>query len=226
MKYQQIRKFSKSQIASRTLYEKYLCQPIANFVVALVKGTSATPNLMTTVSLVFGVLMALSIAFIHNYWGSILGAIFYHLRVVMDCVDGTLARWKGMVSEKGSWWDQFVGKICSLLLIASLIIRIYPKGFWIGVIVFILFVYSSHRLFIKTKKRYPTKEILNRKSKTIANIYFEFARYHVFAIPFLLINRPLYVIYGFGIIELVWIIKTIICWINEFLKKAKDKNNI
>lgn len=222
-KYREIRKFSKVQIASRTLYEKYLCQPIANLIVAIFEDTSATPNLMTTVSLIFGILMALSIAFIHSYWGLLMGAIFYHLRIVMDCVDGTLARRKKMVSEKGSLWDGIVGKICSLLLILAILIRIYPKLFWIGVIIFLLFVYSSHRLFTKKKNPYDTKKILYKHNKVIASIYFESARFEIFVVPFLLINKPLYVIYLYGTIESIWIIKTIICKINEF-SKHKDKS--
>ena len=226
MKYQQIRKFSKSQIASRAFYEKFLAQPISNLTVTLVEGTSVTPNIITTFSLFFGILMALSILFVHSYWGLLLGVFFYHLRVVFDCADGTLARWKGMVSEKGSWWDELVGKICSLLLIASIIIRIYPEGFGIGITIFVLFVYSSHRLFTKTQNPFDTRKILSKHGKVLVIIYHELAMYHMFVITFLLLNKPLFIIYGYGTIELVWIIKTIICWINEFLKKAKDKNNI
>ena len=218
-KFKEVNAFAKKTSAKRTIYTKYTVTSGANLIVSMTDNTSLTPNTATTISLFFGILMALSIVFISGYWGMFMAAIFYHLRLMWDLVDGTLARRKNMTSEKGSWWDQVVGKICSLLLIASIMIRVYPHNFWLGLIIFILFLYSSHRLFTGGINPYPTMEILVKKNSFLANLYFEISRYHIFAVPFLLINKPIWVIYGFGVVEIIWIIKTIICILRNLLKK-------
>ncbi len=218
VKYKNIRDFSKKTSAQRAIYSKLFVIPGANLIVAFFENTSLTPNAATTISLFFGILMALSIIFIKSYWGLFVGAIFYNLRLMWDVVDGTLARRKSMTSKKGKWWDEVVGKISTLLLIASITYRVYPQGFWICVVVFLLFVYSSHRLITGAKKKYPTKKILEQHNTFIANVYFEISRYHLYAVPLLFINKPLWVIYGFGIVEIIWIIKTLICMIGNHSK--------
>ncbi|MBN2016601.1 MAG: CDP-alcohol phosphatidyltransferase family protein [Candidatus Cloacimonetes bacterium] len=218
-KFKEVNDFAKKTSAQRAIYSKFIVIPAANLIVSMVEKTKLTPNAATTISLLFGILMAASIVFISGYWGMFMAAIFYNFRLMWDVVDGTLARRKSMSSEKGSWWDQLVGKISTLLLLASLTYRVYPKSFWICVVVFLLFVYSSHRLITHTKKKYSTKKLLDKHSSFIANIYFEISRYHIFAVPFLFLNKPLWVIYGFGLVECIWVVKTLICMFGNLNQK-------
>ncbi|WP_199537160.1 CDP-alcohol phosphatidyltransferase family protein [Spongiactinospora gelatinilytica] len=82
-----------------------LVDPIACRLVRWAAGrTSITPNQVTGLAFVLGVCAAL--CFSVGEWGFLaLGALFFHLGFIADCVDGKLARLKGNGTTFGLWLD-------------------------------------------------------------------------------------------------------------------------
>ncbi|MEA2447318.1 MAG: hypothetical protein QOK47_955 [Actinomycetota bacterium] len=75
--------------------------PISKF---LAKRRWLTPNQVTIVALVLGLLVGVCFAF-DTRWGLIAGGIAFYLAFVFDCVDGKLARATGITSDKGQALD-------------------------------------------------------------------------------------------------------------------------
>lgn len=64
-------------------------------------AVGATPNLLTSFSLIFGVAAA-----VYIYWGwFVTGAIFFFMAYVFDCMDGNMARAFDMVTRFGDFYD-------------------------------------------------------------------------------------------------------------------------
>ncbi|MDK1030769.1 MAG: CDP-alcohol phosphatidyltransferase family protein [Planctomycetia bacterium] len=61
------------------------------------------PNVITAISLLSG--LATGVLFGSGYW--IWGAAAFHFSFLMDCVDGKVARLRGMTSDFGAWLDEW-----------------------------------------------------------------------------------------------------------------------
>lgn len=79
------------------------------------KAMGATPNILTGVSGVFGLL---SVYFVYksNY---LLGALMFLLSYIFDCFDGNFARTYNMVSPFGDWFDHTKDSVIAALLLAT-----------------------------------------------------------------------------------------------------------
>lgn len=90
------------------------------------KGTRVTPNQVTVISLIFGILAAFSLC-VGTYLYFILGALFYQISVVLDYCDGSLARLKGMSSYSGKWLEQNNDTLREFLVIFSICWGLYRQ---------------------------------------------------------------------------------------------------
>jgi len=88
------------------LFYRRLSIPVAN---VLYKYTPLTPNQVTILSGVAGFFAMLLVYFVPTYQNFIIAAILFQAEVVLDCVDGNLARLKNMKSKFGSWLDTNIG---------------------------------------------------------------------------------------------------------------------
>lgn len=87
---------------------RYLQVPIAGIVVNLLKGTGITPNQVTYASVLFG--MWSGYVFSRGSVSAmVLGGILLEVTLVLDCVDGQLARATGRGSEWGRLLDGIAG---------------------------------------------------------------------------------------------------------------------
>ena len=75
-----------------------------------------TPNIVTTISIILGVLSAGAIYYQHNALGAGLFLLAYYL----DCVDGKLARQYQMVTPFGDLYDHFGDVVKFVLVVAAL----------------------------------------------------------------------------------------------------------
>lgn len=104
----------------------YFSAQLANWFVRAARHTPLTPNSITFISLVLGVLAAWFYS--RGDWRSlIIGAILHHISFVLDCADGQLARVKGLKSQMGSWFDYHSDKIKDILLLLGLAWGIYVQ---------------------------------------------------------------------------------------------------
>jgi phosphatidylglycerophosphate synthase len=113
---------------------KDLENPIDNIILKFVEKVNPvfryfnfTPNILTTISLFFGILMIYCI-YISNF---LLAGIFIWIYYVFDCFDGNFARRYNMTSEFGYNYDKYKDQIIVLMMIliflANKKIKFYPK---------------------------------------------------------------------------------------------------
>ena len=79
-----------------------------------------TPNTITVSSLITATIASLLISTCLPI-GLITGGIMYQVAFMLDCVDGKLARIKGLVSAVGEYLDNLVDRVNSLLLTVALL---------------------------------------------------------------------------------------------------------
>ena len=103
--------------------DRYIQDPIAKQIVRFLKNTPITPNQVTYFSVLVGFASGYTFSFASPE-SLILGGILLEATLVLDCVDGQLARAKGMASEWGRLIDGIAGYIAYLAVIWGLI-----KGF-------------------------------------------------------------------------------------------------
>jgi len=102
---------------------RYIQDPIAKQIVRLLKNTPITPNQVTYFSVLLGFASGYAFSFASPA-SLFLGGILLEATLVLDCVDGQLARAKGMASEWGRLIDGIAGYFAYLAVILGLI-----KGF-------------------------------------------------------------------------------------------------
>jgi phosphatidylglycerophosphate synthase len=110
------------------LFNVYVMRPIAAAVVGWVARTSLTPNQITLVSLSIFVGATATFAAAPTYQGGLLAIAILELSYCFDCVDGMLARFKGIASKEGHLFDFFTDEMKALLLVGFLAIRLFRGG--------------------------------------------------------------------------------------------------
>jgi phosphatidylglycerophosphate synthase len=87
------------------IISRHLNRPISLRVTQWLLPTSFTPNQMTLVAAVFGVIGSI-LAWNGHYWGLVLAALFLQIQSILDGCDGEIARLKHLKSRLGEWLDQ------------------------------------------------------------------------------------------------------------------------
>lgn len=102
----------------------YIHDPIAKRLVRVLKNTCFTPNQVTYLSVLVGFVSGYS--FSQGTWvSSIAGGILLELTLILDCVDGQLARAKNMASDWGRLIDGIAGYFAYLAVVYGIIVG-YP----------------------------------------------------------------------------------------------------
>ena len=112
---------------------RYIQDPIAKQIVRLLKNTPITPNQVTYFSVLLGFASGYAFSFASPA-SLILGGILLEATLVLDCVDGQLARARGMASEWGRLIDGIAGYFAYLAVIWGLIIGFPQYGQVLGTI--------------------------------------------------------------------------------------------
>lgn len=188
------------------ILRKGIANPISK---VLIKYTDVRPNHVTALSFIFLVIGAVFLVF-GVYTNLIIGAIFVFLYAVFDCVDGNIARVKGMCSKSGEWLEGITSFISVPLLAFSLALGINTRtGFILGSLAMLAFpmqylIVRFYKLDIKEANE-PLKSG-SKKVDTIKRLYGSTAFY--LALTFCaLINRPIWVLWIFAIVgNIVWMI--------------------
>lgn len=92
-------------------FSRHLASPLVN--------TAITPNHITTMRLLSGVAAAGFFALDNYYWG-LCGVFFFLLSMVLDRMDGELARLSGKSSQFGSYYDLSTDAVCNALTFVAL----------------------------------------------------------------------------------------------------------
>lgn len=118
---------------------RFYIVPIAKFLANKLSGTVVTPNQITIVSFLSGVLA--SVFLLLKYWPFyIISGFLYLFSWLLDITDGKLARKKGAVSLFGKWFDPVIGEGLDYILHFFIMLSVYLRT---GS-VFVLFVGISY----------------------------------------------------------------------------------
>ena len=130
--------------------------------------TSLTPNQVTTISGLFGVLGSYMLI-LDSHIYLIISAIFIQLYTILDLVDGDIARAKKMQSYFGMWLDIFFDKLIDFLIIVGMSVGVYLRTedplmlfvgmLLMGVVFSIQFIMTLNETYFKTS-RDGNKEII------------------------------------------------------------------
>ena len=99
---------------------RYIQVPIAKQIVGFLKNTPVTPNQVTYFSVLVGFASGYAFSFSTPIF-LILGGLLLEVTLVLDCVDGQLARAKGMASDWGRLIDGIAGYFAYLAVVIGLI---------------------------------------------------------------------------------------------------------
>lgn len=119
-----------------------LVDPFAGRLVRIAARTSVTPNQLSVGALVIG--LGAAGCFWRGTWPWLVaGALIYHVAFVLDCVDGKLARLKGIESAFGGWLDYVFDRvrvlICTLALVAGQFLATGRAGYlYLGIAIVFL----------------------------------------------------------------------------------------
>jgi len=141
--------------------------------------TSLTPNQVTFISGILGVIGACILAF-NSYPLLIISAILIQLYTILDLVDGDIARAKKMQSYFGMWLDIFFDKLIDFLIVIFLSIGVFTKTgnpnyliFGIALMGFIFaiqFIMVLNDTYFKNIRK-TSKDFINSKTKVTIKKY-------------------------------------------------------
>jgi phosphatidylglycerophosphate synthase len=100
---------------------------VSPYLTRVVLATPIPANAVTAAMIPTGLLAALCIT-IPGLWGAVLGVLFIQLQLLLDCVDGEVARWRKTFSPLGIYLDQLGHYSAEAALLAALGIR--ADGGW------------------------------------------------------------------------------------------------
>jgi Family of unknown function (DUF5941)/CDP-alcohol phosphatidyltransferase len=99
-----------------------------------------TPNAITLISFAVGIGAAAAFA-VGDRWALVLGAVLLQLSLVIDCVDGEVARATRRFSALGAWLDASTDRVKEFLAYAGLAYGAFRFGadiWWIAVVLVVL----------------------------------------------------------------------------------------
>ena len=153
----------------------YLQRPIAGLIVRALYGAPVTPNHLTIVSIIFGVIGGALLAFPDAQLAA--ARICFYMKDIFDSADGQLARAKQQFSRRGRFLDSIGDFVVNLFLFGGISVFLQRDGIPMGAAVLIGiagFLGTSlrvsyhvfyHTSFLHGEQKYQT----NRTTEEIRN---------------------------------------------------------
>ena len=92
-------------------------------VTRLLVATRVTPNALTLLMIVVGLVAALAVAVVPGVGGAVAALVLVQAYLLLDCVDGEVARWKGLTSAHGVYLDRLGHHVVEAALVVALGVR-------------------------------------------------------------------------------------------------------
>ncbi len=108
-------------------FTTFFVSPYSKYIARWAARRGFTPNQITTVSMLLGVLAAAAFA-TGERWGLVTGAVLLQISFTTDCVDGQLARYTRQFSKLGAWLDSVFDRTKEYLAFAGLAIGAHHMG--------------------------------------------------------------------------------------------------
>lgn len=90
------------------------------YLTRLLLPTGISPNAITGLMILTGLAGAVVVALVAGIVGAIVSALLVQLYLLLDCVDGEVARWTGNTSTAGIYLDRVGHYLCEAALLAAL----------------------------------------------------------------------------------------------------------
>jgi len=119
--------YRSSRKAKDNFWNTFVARPIAAVLLHFLKDLRLTPNQWTFIALAVAVVAAATLALWRSWTGLIVGALLLEASYVLDCVDGQLARLKGMCTPVGAHLDFLMDELKAFLYVAAVTLRL-----WLG----------------------------------------------------------------------------------------------
>ena len=131
--------------ANDGFYSVFFLRKISKLFTWLAVRLKMTPNQVTLISFAIGLLSAYEFSK-GNFWSIFIGAVLLQLSIIIDCVDGELARYTRQFSQLGAWLDAITDRIKEYLVFFALAYGAAKNGrdLWIPAIGMMLFQTFRH----------------------------------------------------------------------------------
>ena len=144
-------------------------------------NTSLTPNHVTIISGLFGVIGAI-LLLKEEYVFLLLSGVFIQIYAILDLVDGDLARAKKMQTNFGMWLDIFFDKLIDFLIVLCMSAGLYFRSsdplllfsgiLLMGFIFFIQYIMVLNNTYFKVT-RISNEVLINRSTLYKNNKYYK-----------------------------------------------------
>lgn len=109
------------------IIDRYIIRKISGFITGTLVKTPVTPNQVTIISLVIGIVAAVFFSHgTHVY--TIIAGVLYFISTIFDQCDGEVARSKHMESEFGRAFDIIVDSIVNAAIVAGITFALYKTS--------------------------------------------------------------------------------------------------
>lgn len=168
---------SNHKIPKRKNFIEAFYNKISKFLARGIVRTPLTPNQITIISGLFGILGAYLLVS-QSVTGLLFAALCIQIYTILDLVDGDIARMKQMCSIFGKWLDIFFDKLNDLLLILGLSLGVFFRHddetalifgmILMGLVFFIQFsMLSNSVIFAEMKKDKSRQPVVLDREKEI-----------------------------------------------------------
>ena len=118
------------QMANRSndgFFSVFVLRKFSKLITKLAVKIHITPNQVTTLSLGIGLYSAYLFAR-GSFWSILMGALVFQLSIIIDCVDGELARYTRRFSELGRWLDAVTDRVKEYMALLGLAYGAWGTG--------------------------------------------------------------------------------------------------
>jgi len=91
-------------------FSVFVLRKVSKLLTFVAVKIGATPNQVTMASFAIGLYAAYSFAQ-GDFWSILIGAVLLQVSIIVDCVDGELARYTRKFSELGAWLDAITDRV-------------------------------------------------------------------------------------------------------------------
>jgi len=158
-------------------YSTFVVRKLSKPLTAAALRLGLSPNSITLISFAVGLLAAGSFA-LGDRWALVIGAILLQLSLIIDCVDGEVARATRRFSALGAWLDASTDRVKEYLAYAGLAAGAALHGvdiWWLALVMMVLQTtrhmtdYDFSRVQRQREARVPVTDVVERADLTTAS---------------------------------------------------------
>ena len=138
-------RLSMANRANDGFFSVFFLRKLSKILTWLAVRVGATPNQVTLISFAIGLYSAYCFSQ-GTFWQNFLGAILLQISIIVDCVDGELARYTRKFSQLGAWLDAVTDRVKEYMVFLGLAVGAEKSGrdLWIPAMAMMLIQTFRH----------------------------------------------------------------------------------